>query len=67
MIEVALACTIAGLFINIASFLRRGRKDGAESGKREADIDYIKRRTDDILLVKQTLFQLSYTPISVDC
>ena len=54
MVEAALLCTMCGLLINIASFLRTKRRDGAENGKREADIDYIKRRTDDILLEQRS-------------
>lgn len=49
-VEIALLCTVAGLLINLALFLRTRKNDGAEIGKRASDIDYIKRRTDDILL-----------------
>lgn len=49
-IEIALLCTVCGLIINIALFFRTRKNDGAEIGKRTSDIEYIKRRTDDILL-----------------
>lgn len=49
-VEIAILCTVIGLLINLAMFLRTRKNDGAEIGKRAADIDYIKRRTDDILL-----------------
>ena len=49
-VEIALLYTVTGLLINLALFLRTRKNDGAEAGKRAADIDYIKRRTDDILL-----------------
>lgn len=49
-IEIALLCSIIGLVLNLSVLRRNLKKDGTENGKQESDIEYIKRRTDDILL-----------------
>lgn len=41
---------MVGLIINLSVLRRNLKKDGSENGKHSADIEYIKRRTDDILL-----------------
>lgn len=49
-IEFAVICSIVGLVLNISVLRRNLKKDGTQNGKNESDIEYIKRRTDDILL-----------------
>ncbi len=49
-VVIGLLCTLAGAVFGFASYKRSIKKDGAESGRERSDIEYIKRRTDDILL-----------------
>ncbi len=42
--------TVLGALFGFSSYRRYVKRDGAEQGRDRTDIEYIKRRTDDILL-----------------
>ncbi len=47
---IGVICTVLGALFGFASYKRYVVRDGAEQGRERSDIEYIKRRTDDILL-----------------
>ncbi len=47
---VGIICTVLGALFGFSSYRRYIKRDGADEGQKRSDIEYIKRRTDDILL-----------------
>ncbi len=47
---IGIVCTVLGALFGFSSYRRYIKRDGAEQGRDKTDIEYIKRRTDDILL-----------------
>ena len=47
---IGTVCAGVGALFGFSSYRRYIKKDGAETGHQRSDIEYIKRRTDDILL-----------------
>jgi len=47
---ISIICAILGAYFGFSSYRRYIKKDGADAGRDRSDIEYIKRRTDDILL-----------------
>ncbi len=47
---IGILCTVLGALFGFSSYRRCIKHDGAEQGRDRSDIEYIKRRTDDILL-----------------
>lgn len=47
---IGIICTVLGALFGFSSYRRYIKRDGAEQGRERSDIEYIKRRTDDILL-----------------
>ena len=49
-LEIGVICTLVGALVGYLGFIRNMKKDSADGGRKISDIEYIKRRTDDILL-----------------
>lgn len=47
---ISVLCAVIGTMFGFSSYKRYVKKDGSDIGRDRSDIEYIKRRTDDILL-----------------